>query len=314
VDTIYNKFLEYSAKENMKDLRRAFNNGENINKETSKKINYREAYEDVLYFQFIIERGYSGYGEENRDKFDRAFIALKEKFSKKKKDILVDEFLDEIKSHLSFIFDGHLALTTKSYGVGFYKPLRTYVSDFFLVTCQDGYSIAGTNQMLSFNNSSARLFPAIRNGDKGYFIGVRSYDEVKTLDVFLDGQKTIIPLHRIKSNELRKEDVHETKILGKIAFIKSPTFIGDNKENLAEMYRTGKNLSKYAHVIWDLSHNMGGNAEFAKQFVQGLSGCCSESSKIYQLQSSLVHAKETGQIQNMPYIFKQIKEYEESTS
>lgn len=311
MDTAYYSFLEYSAKENMKQLRRAFNNGENIGKQTPEKITYGEALEDILYFQFIMEHGYSGYDTWGKDKFDKAFIELKRMFSQNDKNIIIEDFLDMIEKYFDFIFDGHLAITTEGYGVGFYQPLRTYVSDYYLVEHQDGFLIDETKQIISFENPFIRTFPTIRNGKKGYIIGVRSYNEVETLEVLIDGKKTKIPLHRIKSNDCKKETVQETEIFDKVAYIKSPTFIGDNQDDLDLMYKTGRELSKYSNVIWDLSNNMGGNAEFAKQFIKGLCGSCSDSNKTYQLQSTLVHAKETGQIQEIPYDLKEIKEYEE---
>lgn len=311
IDMPYNNFLKYSAKENMKELRRAFNNGEKVVKETPEKITYEEALEDILYFQFVMEHGYSGYKTWGKDKFDKAFIELKKKLSQWKNDIVVEDFLDMTGKQLDFIFDGHLAITTEKHGVGFYKPLRTYVSDYLLTEHQDGFLITETNQALSFENPYARIFPTISNGEKCYLIGMRSYDEVEILEVSIDGKKTIIPLHRINSDKRKKEVIQETKNFDKVAYIKSDTFIGDNQEELESIYKTGKELRKHSNVIWDLSNNMGGNAEFAKQFIKGLCGCCSDSNKTYQLQSTLVHAKETGEIKDIPYGLKEIKEYEE---
>ncbi len=68
----YREFLEYSAKENIKELRKAFNRGEEIGKNTPETITYGEALEDISYFQFVMEHGYSGYGIWGKDGFDGA--------------------------------------------------------------------------------------------------------------------------------------------------------------------------------------------------------------------------------------------------
>lgn len=306
-------FLQYSANENMKNLRTSFNKGENIIKETIEKISVKQALEDILYFQFVIENGYSGYGNWRKDEFDKAFIELKKVISSNSnKYLYIKEFLDTIKSHFSFIFDGHLAITTEEYGIGFYKALDTFVSSYFLKEHQDGFLISDTNQVLSFKDASIKIFPSIKNGERGYLVGVRSYNEVKNLEVFIDGQITKISLHKIKSSNYKKNKVEINIISDKVAYVKNSTFIGDNQNDLDTMYKIGKKLSNYSNVIWDLSNNMGGNAEFAKQFIKGLSGCCSDRNKIYQLQSTLVHAKETGQIQKIPYGLKEIKEFEKN--
>lgn len=59
------------------------------------------------------------------------------------------------------------------------------------------------------------------------------------------------------------------------------------------------------HVIWDLSNNLGGNSEFARQFLQGLSGMRPSMGRVLSLNSTLVYAKEWGEIQEKPYGFTQ---------
>ena len=308
-------FLKYSAKDNMQTIRQAYNQGENIKKETPEAITYNQAFDDIRYFQFILENGYSGYGDWGKDVFDRAFAELKEELTTESLSntstlIPLPVFLDLIKKHFTFIFDGHLAITTDNYGISFYKPLKTFVSSFFLKEHSDGFIISESNKVLSFNNPSIKLFPTIKNREPGYLIGARSYHDLKSLEVFIDQETIAIPVHQIKSSTCEKITIQEKTFFDQTAYVKSSTFIGDDPKDLAAMYKTGKDLRHYSNVIWDLSNNMGGNAEFAKQFITGLSDCCSDSNQTYQLESSLVHAKETGQIQEIPYGFKEIKEYE----
>ena len=311
-------FLKYSAKDNMQTIRQAYNEGKNIKKETPEAITFSQAFDDIRYFQFIIENGYSGYGDSEKDCFVKAFAELKEELTTECSNqtstlIPLPVFLNLIKKHFSFIFDGHLAITTDNYGIGFYKPLKTFVSSFFLKKHPGGFMISESNKMLSINNPSIKLFPTIKNGETGYLIGARSYSDLKTLDLLIDQESMTIPVHQIKSSPSKKITIQEKLFFDQAAYVKSSTFVGDNPKDLDAMYKTGKELRRYSNVIWDLSNNMGGNAEFAKQFIKGLSDCCSDSNKTYQLESSLVHAKETGQIQEIPYGFKEIKEYEDHT-
>lgn len=59
-------------------------------------------------------------------------------------------------------------------------------------------------------------------------------------------------------------------------------------------------------MIWDLSNNLGGNSDFPKRFLQGLYGGVNSNAKVLELQSALVHAKETGEIQDIPYCFAEL--------
>ncbi|NLY81996.1 MAG: hypothetical protein GX078_04360 [Clostridiales bacterium] len=129
-------FLKYSAKDHMQTIRQAYNQGKNIKKETPEAITFSQALDDIGYFQFVIENGYSGYGDWGKDRFDKAFAEMKKEltheFSANTSTLIpLPVFLDLIKKHLPFIFDGHLAITGDNYGIGFYKPLKTFVSSFF---------------------------------------------------------------------------------------------------------------------------------------------------------------------------------------
>jgi hypothetical protein len=296
----------------MQELRKAYNRGENVIKETPEAITHRDALEDISYLQFIMEYGYSGYSIWGRDRFSEAFTKMKKDFYEAGKDIVVEDFLNSIAKHLDFICDGHFAIASKKNSVGFYRPLRTYVSDFSLSKTQHGLFITETNHSLTFENHSIRLFPSIRSGKKCYLIGLQSYDEVNDLEVCIDAQKTKIPLHQIQSDNSLNKVVQEINRFDNVAYIKSSTFIGDDRENLDAIFRTGREFSQYSHVIWNLSNNMGGNAEFAKRFIEGLCGYYTNSYKTHQLQSSLIHAKETGEIHDIIYTLKEIKEYEPS--
>jgi len=55
------EYLKYSAAESMAVLRRKFNDGESIYKDTPVELSINDARDDVLYVQYVFENAYSGY-------------------------------------------------------------------------------------------------------------------------------------------------------------------------------------------------------------------------------------------------------------
>lgn len=84
-------------------------------------------------------------------------------------------------------------------------------------------------------------------------------------------------------------------------------FIGDRQEDIDKFYSVGIKCGNFKHVIWDLSNNTGGNFEFPKNFLKGLYGTFADTVKIFELHSSLVGAKETGKIKEVPYSLNRTK-------
>lgn len=299
-----NKFLEYSSIENMSKLRKAFNRGESLEKHSPIEISIKHALNDVEYFQFVIEQGYSGYTYFDKKYFSRAFEnIIKELSSLNTEAIATKAFSDIISKHLSFLTDGHLAISCNGYVNGFYKKLHTYVADIVVQELDNEYITIDTGKKVDIRNENIRLFKTISNIDKPYYlIGKRYYDELLTIDVWIDGEKVTLPVHKIKSNDTNDNILLESKFDGKVAYVKSSSFVGDSKDDLKRFFEIGIQCSKYSDVIWDLSNNLGGNSEFASQFIKGLNGACNSGTKTYRLQSPLIQAKETGEIINIPYM------------
>ena len=298
-----NRFLEYSSIENMSELRAAFNRGKNLEKLSPTEIPIKHALNDVEYFQFVIEQGYSGYTYFDKKYFNRAFEKIiRDLSSFNTKFIATKSFSDIISKHLSFLNDGHLSISCNGYGIGFYKKFHTYVADMVVQELDKEYFTLDTNEKVNIEDKNVRLFKTISKINKAYYlIGIRCYEELSTINVCIDGEKVTLPVHKIKSNVTNDNILLEAKFNDNIAYVKSSSFVGDNKDDLERFFEVGMQCSKYNDVIWNLSNNLGGNSEFASQFIKGLNGACKSGTKTYRLQSPLIHAKETGEIIKMPY-------------
>lgn len=286
-------FLEHSAKENMVNLRSAFNQNKDIEKSTPNMLTKEEARFDLEYLKFVLEQGYSGYTFFPKDKFDRGFMNITSQINS---DIPFIRFMDIIKKELAFITDGHLALTANQHSVGFYRHQDTYVTD-----------IKVTNELIELIGKT-ELLPSLNKGERCCLVAQKSYDEINTVCVNIEGVFKKLPVHKIQSSTLCDNKLVEFKEIGEIAYVRCSTFIGDDEHHLEEIYELGKRCSNYKNVIWDLSNNLGGNSKFAEMFIKGLNKICISDEKVYQVQSSLVHAKETGEIKNISYsleIFQQ---------
>lgn len=286
-------FLKHSAKENMVNLRNSFNKGKNVEKSTPNMLTKEEAQFDLEYLKFILEQGYSGYTFFPKDKFDKGFINISSQINS---EISLVKFMDIIKEELAFITDGHLALTSNQHSVGFYRHQDTYITDMKVIN--ETIELIGKTELL----------PSLNKGEKCYLIAQKSYDEINTICVNIDGVFKELPVHKIQSSELRDNKLVEIKEIGEIIYVRCSTFIGDDADDLERFYELGKKCSNYKNVIWDLSNNLGGNSKFAEMFIKGLNKVCLSDETIYQVQSSLVHAKETGEIKDISYsleIFQQ---------
>lgn len=299
------EYLKHSAAEPMTVLRRKFNNGESMYKHTPVELSIDDAKDDVLYVQYVLENAYSGYSSYDETLFKAAFISALDELNALEK-ITPNELIDLIWKHLSFISDGHLTLSTQDYGKGFYKKEQTYVSDLLLSKADDCYFDLRSGKQVSFDRP-LRIFPTVSmNGADACLLGIRSKEQIEALSVRIGNTEEVLPVHRIKSHTTGKKSLVDACYLGDTAIITCASFVGDSEAQMNKLYETGKKCRNNKHVIWDLSNNLGGNSELPKQFLLGLTGGFRDSLKFHELRSTLVHAKEYGTIQEIPYHFEQI--------
>ena len=206
----FTEFIDYSSKEPMILLRKKFNNGEDIYKATPKTITAKEAMTDVMYTKYVFENAYSGYSYYKKDLFDNAFDRMI-KLLQNSTELTPNQLIDLISSNLSFISDGHLALTTSDYGKGFYEKLQTYVSD--MIVCKRGSSYYDviTGKQVRFK-SPVRAFPTLCKGsEEGFLIGVRSKEPTEKITVKLGNDTEILSVHKIMSEKDEKEVLVEVR-------------------------------------------------------------------------------------------------------
>lgn len=296
----HSDYLAYSAKEPMTLLRRKFNRGENLYKPSPQTLPAEDALDDVLYAKFVFENAYSGFSYFEKPLFDAAFASIAQAV-RRAAQITPEQLIDLFGEKLSFLSDGHLAFTTAEYGRGFFQKLQTWVSDLPVRRIADAYYDVKTGRPVSFE-APVRAFPSLdADGAECCLLGVRSKSPVDAILVTLDGRPERLPLHKIRSREPSEESLLEERYEKDAAVITCSTFVGDSEEDLQRLSEAGRKCRGYRHVIWDLSNNLGGNSDFPKRFLQGLYGGVVCNAAVLELQSTLVHAKETGEIRDIPY-------------
>jgi hypothetical protein len=299
-------YLKYSALENMMALKTALINGENINKETPSKISITDAFEDLDYFRYVIENGYSGYSFYPKQKFDTAFMQIKDylKSLQQNQSIKTNDWIDLLCNALEFITDGHMAITTRIYSRGFYHPLTTYVADTMVIENMGKYVERVTGKEITLNEKSdeLQLLPSLNErGGKYYLVGIRSRNEINHIQVCLDGKPVTLSVHKIQSSAITGKLLSETEFSKDTAYVMTPSFQGNYPYELERLYEIGKQYRGYKNVIWDLSNNGGGNSDYVLAFLRGLNSKCYYEIETQILQSSLTHAKYTGEIKELAY-------------
>lgn len=296
------KFLAYSAAKPMTILRKRFNNGENLYKTAPKEIAVDKALEDIDYVQYVLENAYSGYSYYDKKLFDDAFCSIRNIIARESS-VSVNYLIDVISDQLSFICDGHLSFATEEYGRGFYKRTVTYVSDMLLEQKDGRYFETGTNRQIELYGR-ASVFQTVSFDDRSLFlVGLSSKNKETEIELIVDGVSEKVSVHEIRANDSADEILISEKYYDDFAVISCSTFVGESEQDLQKLKNVGEKCRKYRNVIWDLSNNLGGNSAFAEQFLIGLNGGYRSENVIRSLNSSLVYAKECGEIKEIKYHF-----------
>lgn len=293
-------FLIYSAKEPMVILRKKFNQGESLYKSTPDSISQIAALEDSAYVRFVLEEAYSGYDFYDKALFDTAFEAIECELRGGSKNVQINDLIDLIANNLSFINDGHLCLGTENHGKGFYERLDTYVSDILLTENNGSYIDITSGEKVELNGDN-RLFQTISDKTSSAFlVGKRSKKPLDKIKLLIGGNERVLDVHKIKSKQRSEKILITDDYDTDVAYITCPSFIGDSEEDFNKFEEIGIRCRNYKNIILDLSNNLGGNSEFPKRFLKGLNGGFNDTTAICELKSTLVHAKECGEIKSIP--------------
>ena len=235
-------YLAYSANEPMVILRRKYNDGESLYKPTPAEITIDEALADVAYLRYIFENAYSGYTYHSKDRFDDAFISMEQEIKGCTEMIAVNSFIDLIASKLSFICDGHLSLTTESYGKGFYKLQQTYVADIRVKQENGIYFCVETGEEIKLGND-VLLFPTISNNEQeNFLVGIRSKSPIVEITITVGSTVKTIPVHAIASKPAEKETLVEEEYTDDVAIISCSSFVGNTDDYADTFFEIGKKI------------------------------------------------------------------------
>lgn len=293
------EFLEYTAKETMQALMEKVYSGESMYGDMPERISAEAAAEDTEYVRYVLENAYSGYDCYDNTLFDEAFEALALAVNSGE-EMTQAQLIELIRSHLSFITDGHLALTTPEVWATFHQTKRTFVSDMPIIEKEGELYSADTGERVSFDEP-VRTLPTIPKGrEKALLIGIRSKDEPTDITVTLGEKQVKLPVHRIKSAKKTEPVLHKERYLDDVAVVTSSQFGSDYEKVKGELLEIGKKCREYKHVIWDLSNNGGGDSRFPDEFLTGLNGGVDYGGmKCSTMHSAVVNAKLTGEISEM---------------
>jgi len=293
------EFLEYTAKETMQALMEKAYSGESMYGEMPERISAEAAAEDIDYVRYVLENAYSGYDYYDKTLFDEAFEELALAVNTAE-EMTQAQLIELIHSHLSFITDGHLELTTPEAWVPFHQTKRTFVSDMPIIEKEGELYSADTGERVSFDEP-VRTLPTIPKGrEKALLIGIRSKGEPTDITVTLGEKQVKLPVHRIKSAKKTELILHKERCFDDVAIVTSNHFGSDYEKVKGELLEIGKKCREYKHVIWDLSNNGGGDSRFPDEFLTGLNGGVDYGGmKCSTMHSAVVNAKLTGEISEM---------------
>lgn len=298
-------YLAHSARTPMTALRRDFNRGVSLYHTPPESLSAAEAAEDADYARYVLENAYSGYSYYDAELFRRGFAAIRETIAVART-VTPRALIGLFGAQLDFLSDGHLAFALEDDGAGFYRKQQTYVTDLRLARAGDGYADAASGAPVRFD-APLRALPALpQGGEARFLLGVRSKEPVTEVTVWRDADPVTLPVHRIASRETA-ETLREERYVGDTAVIASAGFVGDDAADLARFEAAGRRCRGYRRVVWDLSGNLGGNSEFPKRFLTGLTGGFADPVRTLALESTLVHAKETGEVRDVPYRLTEVR-------
>jgi len=293
------EFLEHTARDPMTVLIKKFMSGEALMKDMRKMMSKSEAFDDLAYFRYVMEEGYSGYTYYEKSQWDRAFAEMHEKLAACGDEIATTDMLEIIHDALHFICDGHLSFIIGEKNFRFFKKEAVYTADIMLREYAGGYICTDSGKKVTFDDGIT-LFPTLPDENGPLFlVGKRSREAVENITVKLDGEDTELPVHRIRSEPGKRsnEQLISERYYDDIAVISHKTCVGDPDKYLESFRRAGERCRTCNHVIFDLVNNGGGNSVFPETFFKALYGWKYDKSVVKVNRSSLITAKMKGEIE-----------------
>jgi hypothetical protein len=246
-------------------------------------ISQKDALLDLDEFSYIMDNAYSG-----KDFWQRQDISFEECYNKIKAFIHMQQELyigDLCRAiHKAFdvgIVDNHLSFLSPSTGrLVFSKKYEAYFSN-ILVEKQEGkYMVIKSDSkdipIGACVEGKDCFFPTLSAKHREfYLIGIRSWNECKTMNIIVNHHHIEVPLHRCRA-VTKMEDVdlclNQSKILG-LEVVRSNCceFLGgiDAESDIEEI---GKQYRDTKRLVWNNLSNIGGYSRIPKHFIKGLNG------------------------------------------
>jgi hypothetical protein len=245
-------------------------------------VSKEQALEDIAMLKYILETAYSGrfYWANHGIDFSALFQALRFYINGQGQDkISVARLEDIIFEHLRNMTDGHtkiIGLTTHELAAGF----RPYFAEIIVDKKKRGFIVAESQEKHvavgdEYTDSPQHLFRTLsRTGTEQYLIGVLSPSCVETLSVAFKNTSQHVRLHpcRIGDVDYRGSQPVESREVQNIPVVRVSSFLGEFDGPLRIFAESGKSLRGQKVVVWNLLDNDGGDAGYARGFIENLNG------------------------------------------
>lgn len=244
-------------------------------------ITQKQAIEDLRFFQYILNNGYSGreYWENKGFDFENAYNSIKDYINNHEL-INKSDMFNLYHQALEGIHDGHLSLMTYGKRVNMGKKYKVYFSDILLEKKKHEYEVLYSGfpkvkkgDLFSSNQLKNKLFRTLSpKGCEHYLLGCRSWNVISKINIDNKDSKISIPLHPCRASDFKKvyKSIFQKDIIDKYNIVTSSRFWNWDEDVANDFYKCGLSLRDEDIVIWDLRGNGGGDSRYPKQFIKGL--------------------------------------------
>jgi vacuolar-type H+-ATPase subunit E/Vma4 len=245
-------------------------------------VSKSQALEDIAMLEYILDTAYSGrtYWANHGINFPALAQALRAYVAALNSDEVSVARLEEITfEHLRNMTDGH----TKIIGQATRELAREFRPCFaeVVVEKKPGGIIVVDSQEKNvavgdeYTGSREQLFRTLsRAGTEQYLVGVLSASRVDTLSVAFKNTPQQVRLHPCRIGDVNyggRQPV-ESREVQAIPVVRVSSFLGRFDGPLRAFAESGKSFKERNVVVWDVLSNDGGDASYARRFVENLNG------------------------------------------
>jgi Peptidase family S41 len=241
-----------------------------------------QALEDIAMLEYILDTAYSGktYWANQGINFSALAQALRAYVAGRDRDeVPVAGLEDIIFEYLQNMTDGHtkiIGLATRELARG----TRAYFAEVIVEKKEQGFVVVESKEPNvavgdDYTDSRQHLFRTLsRPETERYLIGELSSSRLDTLAVSFKNTPRQLPLHpcRIGDVDYPKNQPVESREVQTIPVVRTTSFMRRFDGPLRAFAESGKSLKDRKVVVWDLLNNDGGDAGYARRFIENLNG------------------------------------------